>query len=137
MGCCPGAMDDENTAKAATAAPGSSKITVQDLRRSFAGAGSYGLLHNTTGMICKDWGFSPRDSASPQTKVMVSYNDGDQQCPPEHARFLIEHFTEKAAAVTVNTAPNETKKQGNNHGGQMSKIVNGEFVQLLADFDSS
>jgi len=73
MGCCPSATDEENEKKAEAAVPGSSAINQKDLKRSFAGAGSYGLLHNATAMIAKDWGFDPRNSASPATKVMISY----------------------------------------------------------------
>ena len=135
LGCMP--SQDENDKKIEVAVPGSLALLKQDIKHTFAGGKSYGMLHNSVGMIAKNWGFDPRNCVSGKTKVMVSYNEGDLQSPTPHGKFLADTFTEKAAAIKINFACNETKGQANNHGAQMVKQFNGEFIQMMAELDAS
>ena len=61
---------------------------------------------------------------------MISYNEGDAQCSPAHARWLQEHFTQAGAAVKVNVGGEGMK--GNTHAAQQHKLLSGEFVELFA-----
>ena len=111
--------------------PGSTKLQHYDIRRaSHAGWNSYGLLHNAIEIISKGWGLDPRDVKT--SKVMISYNDGDQQSPTEQGAWLAEHFSKTAAVCKVNHAPDEGKKKGENHGCQQIKLIDGTFVEMLA-----
>ena len=73
----------------------------------------------------------------PKTKVMISYNIGDAQCAPKetlpknpHGEWLVSHFSKHASTCQVNVGGGEGKP--NQHGAQMYKLTNGEFVSQLA-----
>ena len=132
-------LDDEETVVMEQAAPGSSAVLHKDITRaSRRGLNTFGLAHNAVGgVISKNWGFDVKEVKAEKTKVMVSYNIGDTQTAPEetlpknpHSEWLVEHFTKHAAACQVNVGGGEGKP--NQHGAQMYKMVNGEFVAQLA-----
>ena len=95
--CCPGVLADEGTKKTEAEAPGFYDNFVKDVRRcGWDGANAYGVAHNIAGgLISRNWGFDLKEL---KTKaVMISYCEGDLQCPTAHAKWLIDHF-EKAGA---------------------------------------
>lgn len=141
--CCGvAALHDDETKKMEAAAPGSTAAIDRDLMRGARnGANLHGLVHNCVGeLISKNWGFDTRKIAVQNMKVMVSYNMNDSQTGsremlPEnpHGKWLAEHFTSTATVCQVNIGGSEAKGAPNQHGAQMAKTMNGEFVaQLLA-----
>ena len=137
--CGLGSLDDSETKAMEAAAPGSTVTLHRDISRAMRhGQNTFGMVHNAVGgLITKNWGFDVKDVKAPKTKVMISYNVGDTQCAPAetlpknpHGEWLAEHFGRHAATCKVNVGGGEGKP--NQHGAQMHKLVNGEFVAQLA-----
>lgn len=138
--CCGvGVLDDEETVHMEEAAPGSTVSIHRDISRAFRnGKNTFGVVHNSAGgLISKNWGFDLKELKVPKTKVMISYNIGDTQVAPAetlpenpHGKWLADHFTANAAVCQVNVGGGEGKP--NQHGAQMPKLVNGEFVTQLS-----
>ena len=110
----------------------------RDLARAFRDVqNTFGLVHNSVGgLISKNWGFDVRGIDASKTNVMISYNIGDTQVAPRetlpknpHGEWLAEHFRKHAATCQVNIGGGEGMP--NQHGAQMHKLVNGEFIDQL------
>ena len=101
------------------------------LRATRGGSTAWGIVHNVVGgVISKNWGFDLKTVSV--LKVMISYNEGDPKCPPAHALWLIEHFRSQGSSVVVNVGDNPSGKiQSSQHGRQMPKMLNGEFLEAL------
>ena len=130
--CNPALLDDAEDKALETAAPGYLEVFHRDvLRCSRGGSTAWGLVHNFVGgVITKNWGFDLKTVSVP--KVMISYNEGDPKCPPAHAQWLIEHFRSQGSSVVVNVGDNPSGKiQSSQHGRQMPKMLNGEFLEAL------